>query len=192
MKTFISLFRFSSINKPKLALYMLLSFLATFFSLLALGMLSPFMQLIINGDNNVKIDSKAVGNLIIYIRDTRDSKGPLYALGLVCIFIIICNILSNVFRYISSYVSSPVRNEIYTNLRIKIYEKILRLPMGYFSEQKKGDIMSRTVGDVGEIQASIIAATEGLIKDPITILVAICSMIYVSPMLSLALLPNTT
>lgn len=188
MKSFISLFRFSSINKPKLALYMLLSFLATFFSMLTLGMLSPFMQLIINGDNDVKMDSKAVGNLIVYIRDIRDSKGPLYALGLVCIFIIISNILSNVFRYISSYVSSPVRNEIYTNLRIKIYDKILKLPMGYFSEQKKGDIMSRTVGDVGEIQASIIAATEGLIKDPITILVAIASMVYVSPMLSLALL----
>jgi ATP-binding cassette, subfamily B, bacterial MsbA len=188
MKSFISLFRFSSINKPKLALYMLLSLLATFFSMLTLGMLSPFMQLIINGDNNVKMDSKAVGSLIVYIREIRDNKGSLHALGLVCIFIIISNIVSNVFRYMSSYISSPVRNEIYTNLRIKIYEKILRLPMGYFSEQKKGDIMSRTVGDVGEIQASIIAATEGLIKDPITILVAIASMIYVSPMLSLALL----
>lgn len=188
MKNFISLFRFSSINKSKLALYMFLSFVATFFSMLTLGMLSPFMQLIINGENDVKIDSKAVGNLIGYIQQIRDTKSPLYALGVVCVFIIVCNFISNTFRYLSSYVSSPVRNEIYTNLRIKIYEKILKLPVGYFSEQKKGDIMSRTTGDVGEIQASIIAATEGLIKDPITILVSISYMIYLSPMLSLALL----
>ncbi len=162
--------------------------LATFFSMITLGMLSPFMQLIINGNNNVPIDSKAVGSLVGYIQHVRDVKSPLYALTMVCVFIVVCNLVSNVFRYLSSYISIPVRNEILSGLRGQLYDKILKLPMGYFSEQKKGDLMSRMMGDINEIQATIISATEGLIKDPITILGYIVYMVYLSPILSLALL----
>lgn len=171
-----------------LALYMLFALLSAFFSMVTLGMLSPFMQLIINGNNNVPINSKAVGSLVEYIQHLRDSKSPMYALGVVCIFIVSCNLLSNFFRYLSSYISTPIRNEILSSLRIKLYEKVLKLPMGYFSEQKKGDLMSRMIGDIGEIQGTVIAATEGLIKDPLTIIGYIAYMIYLSPMLSLALL----
>ncbi len=171
-----------------LALYMFLALLSTFFSMLTLGMLSPFMQLIINGENKVPIDSKAVGSLVGYIQHLRDSKSPMYALTAVCIFIIICNLLSNIFRYLSSYISTPVRNEILSGLRVRLYDKILKLPMGYFSEQKKGDLMSRMIGDIGEIQGTVIAATEGLIKDPLTMLGYIIYMVYLSPMLSMALL----
>ena len=188
MKSFFRIFRFVRIDKGKLALYMFFALLSTFFSMITLGMLSPFMQLIINGENNVPINSKAVGSLIGYIQHLRDTKSPLYALTVVCIFIIICNLLSNIFRYLSSYISTPVRNEILFSFRVKLYDKILKLPMAYFSEQKKGDLMSRMTGDIGEIQATVIAATEGLIKDPITIIGYIIYLVYLSPMLSLALL----
>ncbi len=188
MKNFFRIFRFVHINKPMLALYMFFSLLSAVFSMLTLGMLSPFMQLIINGKNDVPIDSKAVGSLVDYIQYLRDAKSPMYALGVVCVFIITCNLLSNIFRYLSSYISTPLRNEILASFRVQLYEKILKLPMGYFSEQKKGDLMSRMIGDIGEIQATVIAATEGLIKDPITIIGYITYMIYLSPMLSLALL----
>ncbi len=171
-----------------LALYMFFTLLSAFFSMLTLGMLSPFMQLIINGKNEVPIDSKAVGSLVDYIQYLRDTESPMYALGMVCVFIIGCNLLSNTFRYLSSFISTPVRNEILSSFRIQLYEKILKLPMGYFSEQRKGDLMSRMIGDIGEIQATVVAATEGLIKDPVTILAYIAYMIYLSPKLSLALL----
>ena len=188
MKNLSRIFRFVHIDKPKLALYMLFALLSAFFSMLTLGMLSPFMQLIINGKNDVPIDSKAVGSLVKYIQHLRDTESPMYALTAVCIFIIFCNLLSNVFRYLSSYISTPVRNEVLSSFRIQLYEKILKLPMGYFSEQKKGDLMSRMIGDIGEIQGTVVAATEGLIKDPITILFYIGYMVYLSPMLSMALL----
>jgi ATP-binding cassette, subfamily B, bacterial MsbA len=188
MKNIFGIFKYVQIEKGKLAFYILCSLLATFFSMLSLGMLSPFMQLIINGDNNVPIDSKAVGNLIKYIQYLRDTEGPMYALSVVCIVILLCNILSNIFRYVSFYVSTPVRNNIYSSFRTKLYDKILKLPVGYFSEQKKGDLINRMTGDMGEIYVSAVATMEGMIKDPLMIIGYIAYMVYMSPLLSLAML----
>ena len=188
MNNFFRIFKYIEIPKGKLAFYISCSLLATFFSAASLGMLSPFMQLIINGDSKVPIDSKAVGGLIKYIQYLRDTKSPLFALGVVCIIIVTSNILSNTFRYLSYYISTPVRNDILSGFRIRMYDKILQLPMGFFTEQKKGDLMSRMIGDIGEIQSSIVQAMEGLIKDPLTILSYLIYMIYISPMLSMALL----
>jgi subfamily B ATP-binding cassette protein MsbA len=188
MKNFFRIFKYIEIPKGKLAFYISCSLLATFFSAASLGMLSPFMQLIINGDSKVPIDSKAVGGLINYIQYLRDTRSPLFALGVVCLIIVTSNILSNTFRYLSYYISTPVRNDILSGFRIRLYDKILQLPMGFFTEQKKGDLMNRMIGDIGEIQSSIVQAMEGLIKDPLTILSYLIYMIYISPMLSMALL----
>lgn len=146
------------------------------------------MQLIINGKNDVQIDSKAVGGLVHYIQYLRDSKSPLFALAAVCVIILASNLISNLFRYLSYYISTPVRNNVLSSFRLKLYGKILQLPMAYFSDQKKGDLMSRMIGDVWEIQSSVVTTMEGLIKDPLTIIFYLIYMIYLSPMLSLALL----
>jgi len=188
MKNFFRIFKYIEIPKGKLAFYISCSLLATFFSAASFGMISPFMQLIIGGDSKAPIDSKAVGSLIKYIQYLRDTKSPLFALGTVCIIIVISNILSNTFRYLSYYISTPVRNDILSGFRVRLYDKILQLPMGFFTEQKKGDLMNRMIGDIGEIQSSIVQAMEGLIKDPLTILSYLIYMIYISPMLSMALL----
>ncbi|MES2851209.1 MAG: ABC transporter ATP-binding protein [Bacteroidota bacterium] len=188
MKNLFGIFKYVKIEKGKLVFYILCSLLATFFSMVSLGMLSPFMQLIINGDNNVPIGSKAVGGLINYIQHLRDTNGPMYALSVVCVIILMGNLISNVFRYVSFYISTPVRNNVYSSFRTQLYDKILRLPTGYFSEQKKGDLINRMTGDMGEIYVTAVATMEGLIKDPLTIIGYIAYMIYLSPLLSLALL----
>ena len=161
-----------------MAFYIACSLLATFFSAASLGMLSPFMQLIINGDSKLPIDSKAVGGLIKTIQHLRDTKSPMYALGTVCVIIVLSNLLSNTFRYLSYYISTPVRNEILAGFRTRLYDNILKLPMSFFTEQKKGDLMNRMIGDIGEIQSSIVMALEGLIKDPLTILSYLIYMVY--------------
>ena len=162
--------------------------MATFFAIGSLGMLSPFLQLIIYGDNKLPIESKAVGGLINYIEYLRDSKSPLFALGMVCLIIVMSNLLSNIFRYLSYYISTPVRNDVLSGFRTKLYNKILKLPISFYTDQRKGDLMNRMIGDVGEIQSSIVMAMEGLIKDPLTIIAFLIYMVYLSPVLSLALL----
>ena len=188
MKGFWRIFRHIHLPKGKMAVYISFSLLATFFSAASLGMLSPFMQLIINGNNDVPIDSRAVGSLVGYIQHVKETRSSLFALGVVCLLIVSCSLLSNTFRYLSFYISAPVRNEIMSGFRVRLYEKMLRLPLGYFSEQRKGDLMNRMIGDIGEIYASVVMAVEGLIKDPLTILSYLIYMVYLSPKLSLALL----
>ncbi|MFZ4057759.1 MAG: ABC transporter ATP-binding protein [Ferruginibacter sp.] len=163
--------------------------MATLFSLLSVGMLSPFMNIIFKVNSNTQMINadSYIGSLKLYF-EKLVSEDKLLALALVCVVIVIATLLKNVFLYLSFYISTPVRNNILSSFRIKLYDKILKLPISFYSEQRKGDIMSRMMGDVGEIQGSIVMAMEGLIKDPLTILSFLVYMIYISPKLSIFLL----
>lgn len=189
MKNFIRIFKYVSIPKDKLFLYLLFTLLATAFSLLSINLLSPFMDLIFKADSNATvIKSKAIGPLKDHLQVIINNHGKLFGLAIVCSVIVLSTVLKNLFLYLSLYISTPVRNKTLTNFRYVVYEKILKLPIRYFSQQKKGDLMSRMAGDIGEIQTSVFMALEGLVKDPITILSLIFSMIYISAQLSLFLL----
>ncbi len=82
----------------------------------------------------------------------------------------------------------PLRNRVMTNLREDLYDKLLVLPVSYFTDQRKGDMMSRMSNDMNEIEWSIIGALEGLIKDPLNIIIVLASLIFLSPTLSLIML----
>ncbi len=123
-----------------------------------------------------------------YITKMMDEHGTVYALGAICIIIIVSVFLKNVFLYFTSYVLSPIRNIIMTRLRNDLYNKILQLPIGYFTEQRKGDIISRMTNDTNELETTVINTMDGLVKDPITILFILVSLVFLSPQLSLFLL----
>ncbi|UEG50922.1 ATP-binding cassette domain-containing protein [Ferruginibacter lapsinanis] len=189
MKNFLRVFKYIHIPKEKLALYICLTLLATVFSLLSIGMLSPFLNLIFNTDvKNSTIQSNAIGDLKNYFQQMIVAHDKIYTLAIMCVVIVIATFLKNLFLYLSFYVSTPVRNNIISGFRIRLYNRIVSLPLGFFSEQRKGDLMSRMVSDIGEIYNSIIGSLEGLIKDSFTIIGFLCYMIYLSPQLSLFLL----
>ena len=114
-------------------------------------------------------------------------KGPIMALGLICIIIIIAVFLKNLFYYLSFYLLSPIKMGIITRLRSEIYHKLLQLPIGYFTDQRKGDVMSRMTNDIAEIELSVVGTLEGLIKDPLNLIILLGALIYTSPTLSLLL-----
>ena len=189
MKSLSKIFKYIHIPKDKFALYLLYTILATLFSLLSIGLLSPFMNLIFNTDRQSStIESNSIGPLKEYFQALIDEHGKLYGLTIVCVVIVIATLFKNLFLYLSYFVSAPVRSQILSRFRIMLYDKTLKLPLGYFTEQKKGDIMSRYLGDIGEINSSVIMALEGLVKDPLTIISFLCYMVYLSPQLSLLLL----
>jgi subfamily B ATP-binding cassette protein MsbA len=187
MKNFFRIFKYIHIPKNKLILYFFYTLLATLFSLLSIGMLSPFMNIIFNVDATQVGQSASTGFLKKYFQDIIN-RDKLQGLLIVCLIIVAATLLKNIFLYLSFYLSTPVRNNILSSFRLRLYDKILKLPISFYSEQRKGDIMSRMMGDVGEIQGSIIMAMEGLIKDPLTILAFLIYMVYLSPPLSLFLL----
>ena len=154
MKNFFRVLSHIHIPKDKLILYITLTLLATLFALLSIGMFSPFLSLIFNGSSKAPvIESKAVGGLKGYFQSAINSHSKEYALALMCFVIVGATLLKNLFLYLSYYISTPVRNNIASRFRVKLYEKILQLPLGFFSDQRKGDIMNRMTGDINEINA---------------------------------------
>jgi len=157
-------------------------------------MLIPFFGLIFDTGLGGTADAIKTNVLGAFIDNTLTDiiKNPAYgkrgALTAICIFIIAATLLKNVFIYLSNRISVPVRSAIVTELRGDLYDKILRLPIGYFTEKKKGDIISRMTNDIGEIETSVVGTMDGMIKDPLTVLGYLIFLVLISPQLSLFLL----
>lgn len=107
------------------------------------------------------------------------------ALAYVCVGILVAFLLKNLFRYLAMAFMAPVRNGIIADLRNALYRHLLSLPLGYFSEERKGNLLSRITTDVQEVEASILNVLEAIFREPFIILGALGYMIYVSPQLTL-------
>jgi ATP-binding cassette, subfamily B, bacterial MsbA len=101
------------------------------------------------------------------------------------VFLVTMVFLKVGFTYLASCVMVPLRNGVVRDIRNRIYKKILDLPLGFFSEERKGDIIARMTGDVQEIDNSIMNSLEMMFKDPMTILISLIIMISMSPSLTL-------
>ena len=113
---------------------------------------------------------------------------PIGALALICVIIVVSIFFKNLFLYLSFYILNPLKNSIVNTLRSELYNKILHLPIGYFTEKRKGDLISRTTNDVYEVEGSVIGALEGWIRDPLTILITFGVLFYISYQLTLAII----
>ena len=119
---------------------------------------------------------------------------PVYALAAICVIIIVSIFFKNFFIYLSYRIMGPMRNKVLTRLRADLYSKILELPLGFFTEQRKGDLISRMSNDINDIEWSVIGTLEGIFREPLTILVILATLVFLSPPLSLflfVLLPLT-
>ncbi|MEP6513732.1 MAG: ABC transporter ATP-binding protein [Parafilimonas sp.] len=193
MKKIVRIFSYIKDYKQNIFLYALFILLSIVFGLASIGMLSPFLDLIfqnqnlVNGNavNNIAANSGIKETFYAYLKNIISVHGKVYALGIICIFIIITIFLKNLFLYLSSYFLTPVRNSVSKKYTTAIYQKLLELPIGYFTEQRKGDIMSRSSSDVIELENSVTAAMDGVIKEPLNIIGVLIFLFYISPQLTL-------
>lgn len=192
MKKFSVILQYLSRYKGKLVLYMIFNILSIVFGLVSLGMLSPFLTILFSesgpGSQTPTLNTNAIGGLKDILVSIVEHHDKSTVLIVICVLIVISTFLKNVFYYWSSYISSPIRSATITFLRNDVYEKILSLPIGYFTERRKGDLISRMTNDIYEIESSVVSTLEGLIKDPLTIIGYLAYMIWLSPWLSLFLL----
>lgn len=192
MQKFAVILQYLSRYKGKLVLYMFFNILSLLFGLISVGMLSPFLDILFTGGargaKGVQLQGNSIGALKEVLVHVARSYDKPTLLIVICLVIVVSAVLKNLFYYWSSYISSPIRSATITFLRNDVYEKILTLPIGYFTERKKGDLISRMTNDIYEIESSVVATLEGLIKDPLTIIGYLAYMIYLSPTLSLFLL----
>lgn len=182
---------------PKLvSLYFFLNLLSSIFSLMSLTMLAPFLTLIFGVDNGAgklfgsKFSlGKITNNFNDYLTQLiQTDEGKIQALGILCTIVVIAILLKNVFLYSALYVLTPIRNRIINDMRNEMFQKILQLPIGFFSDQRKGDIMSRLTNDLQDVEFSTISFLETFFREPITIGLYLFWMIKLSPELSLFLL----
>lgn len=191
MKKYSRIFSYLGQYKASIFLYFLFIILSILFSILSFGMLSPFFDLIFNGNSSSftkKADNPAMESLRNLMVSQVTHLTPIGALAIICVIIVLSIFLKNLFLYLSYYVLNPLKNKIVNNLRAEIYDKILRLPIGYFTEKRKGDLMSRITNDVAEVETSVVSTLEGWFRDPITILINFAVLFYISPQLTIAIL----
>ncbi|KIC89147.1 ABC transporter ATP-binding protein [Flavihumibacter sp. ZG627] len=195
MKNFSRILKYLGEKKGNIILYFIFNLLSILFSLASLAMLAPFLQLLFGKEKLTDVQPvfewSATGlmtALKFQLSRLISDNGPVYALAAICITIIISIFLKNLFLYMAYRVLAPMRNYVMTKLRAELYSKILVLPIGFFTEQRKGDIISRMSNDVNEVEWSVMAALEALIKEPLTIFIILVSLIFLSPTLSLFLL----
>ncbi len=124
-------------------------------------------------------------NITYQLSDIILKFGNEKALVYIGIFLMIMVFLKVLFTYLALYMLVPLRNGVVRDIRNKLYTKILHLPIGFFSEERKGDIIARMTGDVQEIDNSIMSSLEMLLKDPLIILMSLTFMIYMSWSLTL-------
>lgn len=191
MKKYSRIFQYLGSFKGDIVLYFVTTILSIVFSIVSLGMLMPFFDLIFKGDD-AGLAPRMDSPLTVYIRKILvfwvGDLNPIGALGFICVIIIISIFLKNLFLYLSFVILNPIKNKIIHKLRDELYDKILRLPIGYFTEKRKGDLISRITNDVSEVEASLVGALEGWIRDPLTILVNFAVLFYISPQLTIAIL----
>lgn len=169
--------------------------LSTIFSLFSFSMIVPFLNLLFNPDNLITVKPEfslssdaLLETMNYYISAIIIAKGQKMALLFICAMLVFAFFLRNLTTYMASYYMASVRVNSIKDMRAAVYNKILVLPLSFYSRQKKGDIMARITTDLQEIEVSIMNYLDVFIKSPITIIAYFAYMLGVSWKLTLFVL----
>lgn len=174
--------------KAQITLYFFTSLLSVLFSLFSFGMLMPVLQVLFIGVQPVVKEGDIIGKVTTFVNETIVQYDKLTALSYTVAAVVLFTMLKNLFIYLSLGILNPIRVDILRRLRNEMFTKALSLPIGFFTEERKGDLMSRMTNDITEVEISVMSVLETFIREPLTIIITIASMIMISPQLTLFLL----
>ena len=175
--------------KKYLGWSVVLNILSVIFNVFSFSMIMPILNMLFSLDDTVytlipwdQVHSSqdAINNLYYYVAQYTGTYGASKALMMLCLFLCTMTIFKTACYFGSAAIMIPISTGVVKDLRMKIYDKILSLPLGFFSQEKKGDIIARMSGDVQEIENSITGSLDMLIKNPILIIGYFAALIYVS------------
>ncbi|MEL6655606.1 MAG: ABC transporter ATP-binding protein [Bacteroidota bacterium] len=188
MRSFWRLLRYLGSYRGLVVAAIACNILTAVFTVISIPMLIPFFQILF--DRTQMTDALPEGGLSL--TNTADyfnyqfsqlisTQGQETALAYVCVAIVIVYLLRNVFRYLALFFMAPVRNGVIRDLRAEMFDQVLTLPLSYFGEERKGDLLARLTSDVQEVESSILNMLEVVFREPLIITGALAFMIYVSP-----------
>lgn len=192
MKDFIKVLRFATPYWMYAVLNITFNILTVLFSLVSISMTIPFLGLLFGTQEKVyeapplSLSANSLTKNFYYqITKIIDTHGQIEALLFICILVLILFFFRNLFRYLALYFLTPIRNGVVRDLRDALHEKSLSLPLGFYSEQRKGDITARMTTDLVEIEWSIMSSLEMIFKDPLNIIIYLVTLVFISPELTL-------
>jgi subfamily B ATP-binding cassette protein MsbA len=124
-------------------------------------------------------------NIFYYITQISNTKGASVALVYIGLFLVLMVMFKTGFAYLASFSMVNIRNNVVRDIRQRIFRKIISLPLSFFSNERKGDVIARMTGDVGEIEVSIMNSLDMFFKNPIIIIISITTMLFMSVPLTL-------
>lgn len=194
---FVLLKRFIPSYKRYVVLTFIFNFLSTIFNLFSFAAIIPILQIIfkvnVESHSFVGWDWSSINNIVYslknnamhYVENLIAVNGEFVALCMLAGFLVSMTLLKTGSEFLAGAMLVPVRTGVQRDIRNKIYRKITELPIGYFNEERKGDIMSRMMGDVNEIESSIMSSLEIIFKNPLLILVYVFVLFTISWKLTL-------
>lgn len=190
MKELWTLFRrFVPPYRKYLFLNIFFNILAAFLTLFSFAVIIPILEILfkIREANYVYMDwgsgsvkDVVINNFYYYTQECISQWGPIGTLTAMAGLLVVMTMLKTGATYLSSYFVIPMRAGIVRDIRNYVYDKIVRLPIGFFTTERKGDVMARMTGDVAEIENSIMSTLDMLFKDPIMIIVCLSMMLFLS------------
>lgn len=196
MKTYFRLLSFAKPIEKYAIPYIICTFITVIFGTLNLALLVPLLQVLFKGTGDVDLQAPAAitkpeswldfGDWFTYYADRLYfDLGPYEALKYVCIVIITSVFISNLFRYFSQRIMENLRIHTLLNLRKAVFNNVMNLHMGYFSNQRKGDIISKIASDVQVVQFSVTATLQVVFKEPLQLIAYIVVLFSLSAKLTL-------
>lgn len=195
MKQFFNILQYAKPYKSYAIGHIISNILFALFSTLSMIALKPMLDVIFKQKEQtetIKPEYQGLSNLGEYLEKLLTYNMHEYtggdnskALFFVVALIIVAFLLKNLFGYLANYFMVFLRNGVVRDLRNKVYQKTTELPLSYFSEQRKGDIMARVTQDVATLQYSMLPVLELIFREPLTIIFTIIAMLYLSPSLTL-------
>ncbi len=195
MKNLGRILKYLKPYKLRVAFNVFFNLLSVVFGLFAIAAVIPFLSIIFTPDEVIpppgefEISSDFFMNYFKYfIWQIKDETSPEKALIFIGVIMIAMTFFKTFFKYIAMYNLAPIRNGVPRDIRNRLFKKMLNLPLSFFSNERKGDIMARMSGDVQEIEWSLVASIEMLIRDPLTIVITITALFLMSFKLTLFVL----
>ena len=199
MKEFLQVLRrFVPPYKKYLGLSVLFNVLSAILNIFSFAALIPILQILFQVDGGIRandymswngdwgtIKEVATNNLYYYIQEFIVAHSASAALLVIGVFLAFMTFLKTMAYFLSSATIIPIRTGIVRDIRNQLYQKITSLSLGFFSEERKGDIIARMSGDVQEVESSIMSSLDMLFKNPVLILFYFCTLVFISWQLTL-------
>lgn len=198
MKEFLHILRrFVPPYKKYLALNIFFNLLSAVLTLFSFALIIPILEMLFKVNevsyyfmpwDSASLKEVAVNNFYYYISVAIDQWGQTTALIMLSVALVVMTFFKTATAYLSSYFVIPIRSGILRDIRNLMYRKIVALPISFFTNERKGDVMARMSGDVTEIENSIMSSLDMLFKNPILIISCLAMMIAISWQLTLFVL----